>query len=349
MTNKLRKIEINILPLILSILLVLISVGVMMSSQFVFTSKQYIGVVCLAISTILYFLNKKFYVVFFALTLTMGLLGLLDFYVTTYKVGFAGAGINPIFLGLIILLLVVSKEQMGGLSYKDAHNGERKLNGALIESLIKDFNAKSDLELNEILNNDSKYTDEAKSAAISILENRGEKKDTKKFRCSVCGEIHDELPALGFKTPFHYDILNEDNKREIAEISSDFCEVHQPEQTDRFIRTVLTIQVNDACENLDYGVWVSLSEESFKEYERNFKKDSEEKVYFGMICNEISDYEESTIGLHVNVKTRNGGIRPEIIPHQNDHNLISDWENGITIKEAEKRVKLTLEAPGNNS
>ena len=95
-----------------------------MSSQFVFTSKQYLGIACLAISTILYFVNKKFYVVFFTLTLTMGLLGLLDFFVTTFKIGFAGAGINPIFLGLIILLLVVSKEQIGGLNSKDAENGE---------------------------------------------------------------------------------------------------------------------------------------------------------------------------------------------------------------------------------
>ncbi|WP_010516901.1 hypothetical protein [Croceivirga radicis] len=126
MTNKLRKIEISILPLILSILLVLISVGVIMSSQFVFTSKQYIGIASLAISTILYFVNKKFYVVFFTLTLTMGLLGLLDFYVTTYKIGFAGAGINPIFLGLLILLFVVSKEQIGGLNSKNTENGKPK-------------------------------------------------------------------------------------------------------------------------------------------------------------------------------------------------------------------------------
>ena len=34
------------------------------------------------------------------------------------------------------------------------------------------------------------------------------KKNAKQFRCSQCGEIHNELPALGFKTPFHYDILN---------------------------------------------------------------------------------------------------------------------------------------------
>ena len=58
-----------------------------------------------------------------------------------------------------------------------------------------------------------------------------------------------------------------------------------------------------------------------------------------MISNEIPDYKESILGLHVNVITRSGGIRPEIIPHQNEHNLITDWEKGIRIKEAEKRLE----------
>lgn len=172
MISKLRKIEINILPLVISVLLVLVSIGIIMTSQYIFNTKHYIGIACLALSTLLYFVNKKFYVIFFTLTLTMGLLGLLDFFITTFKVGFAGAGINPIFLGLIIMLLLVSKEQMRVLNSKDAENSEPKLNEALINSFLKDFNAKTDLELNEIADNDSKYTDEAKSAALRVLESR---------------------------------------------------------------------------------------------------------------------------------------------------------------------------------
>jgi len=174
---------------------------------------------------------------------------------------------------------------------------------------------------------------------MGIFDFFRKKKKTTESKCSTCGETHDELPALGFVTPFYYDILSKKDKEEIAEISSDFCIINHPNQTDRFIRTVLTIQINDACEDLDYGVWVSLSEKSFNDYEADFKNDAEEKTYFGMISNEIPDYEQSTLGLHVNVNTRNGGIRPEIIPHQNDHKLIADWQNGITLAEAEKRVE----------
>jgi hypothetical protein len=165
------------------------------------------------------------------------------------------------------------------------------------------------------------------------------KRKQTEFKCINCGKNHDELPALGFSTPFYYETLNEKDKEKIAEISSDFCLIIHEDQTDRFIRTVLTIPINGACENLDYGIWVSLSKESFDEYNSDFKNNAEEKTYFGMISNEILDYEVSTLGLHVNVNTRNSGIRPEIIPHQNEHKLIADWENGITIKDAIKRVE----------
>lgn len=126
MISKLRKIEINILPLAISILLVFTSIGVILTSQYIFNTKHYIGIACLVLSTLLYFVSKRFYIIFFTLTLTMGLLGLLDFYITTYKIGFAGVGINPIFLGLIILLFVVSKEQIVDLNSKDSENGEPK-------------------------------------------------------------------------------------------------------------------------------------------------------------------------------------------------------------------------------
>ena len=174
---------------------------------------------------------------------------------------------------------------------------------------------------------------------MGIFDIFKKKQKPNKLRCSSCGEIHDELPALAFTTPFYYETLNEKDKEEMAEISSDFCKISHEDQTDMFIRTTLKMQVNDACEDLDYGIWVSLSEKSFNEYKTEFKNNIEGKTYFGMISNEIPDYEESTLGIHVNVSTKSGGIRPEIIPHQNEHKLVLDWKNGISIMEAEKRVE----------
>ena len=164
-------------------------------------------------------------------------------------------------------------------------------------------------------------------------------KDKKKFVCSKCGNEHDELPAIAFHSPDYYEFLDDDDKKNIAEITDDFCVLKYPEQTDRFIRTTLTLNIIDACEDLDYGIWVSVSEKTFDEYKAHFNNNKEGIIYFGRISNWIPNYKESTLELHVNIETRANGIRPIIIPHESEHELIKDWEQGITIEEAEKRIQ----------
>src|SRR5688572_11512974 len=100
------------------------------------------------------------------------------------------------------------------------------------------------------------------------------------FKCSKCGEIHEEWPALAFNSPIHYDQLSEEDKNNIAKLSDDFCTIEHEEQTDRFIRVILKQKVNDHCENLEYGVWVSLSEKNFQEHYETFKNHGVPKTYF---------------------------------------------------------------------
>ncbi len=164
----------------------------------------------------------------------------------------------------------------------------------------------------------------------------------KTYQCSHCGQIHYALPALGFNAPFHYDELDEYEKESMAELSEDFCVIRHPEQTDYFIRAVLSIPIHDTCETLDYGVWVSLSEKNFDHYKAHFNAETEEPVYFGTICNELVGYGESTIGLHVDVQVRMGGFRPQLILHEDEHPLVTDCVIGITFSEAEQRVEAVL-------
>ncbi len=158
------------------------------------------------------------------------------------------------------------------------------------------------------------------------------------YKCPKCNKVHQELPALGFDEPHHYGLLSDEEKKSIAEISSDFCIIHHPEQTDRFIRTYLKMHINDACQDFEYGIWVSVSKKTFNEYSEDFDLQKGGKSYFGRISNEIQDYSESTIGLHVNIETQSNGIRPEVIPYKSDHMLVQEWEQGITIEEVRKRI-----------
>jgi hypothetical protein len=114
--------------------------------------------------------------------------------------------------------------------------------------------------------------------------------DQIKYTCSNCGKEHEEWPALTYTSPTNYDTLSED-KQNIAELTSDFCVITHPDQTDRFIRCTLTQKLIDHCEDLEYGLWVSLSEKSFNDYSENFDNESHEAKYFGWLCNDSPDYE----------------------------------------------------------
>ncbi|MEM6377907.1 MAG: DUF2199 domain-containing protein, partial [Bacteroidota bacterium] len=125
---------------------------------------------------------------------------------------------------------------------------------------------------------------------------------------------------------------------EWASLDSDFCVIHFPDQTVRFIRVVLTQEVLDAEEDLDYGLWVSLSEQSFQNYQENFKNRHHETQYFGWLSNLLPDYED-TMSIPTTVVTQKGNQRPSIFPHKDhDHEFVIDFYQGISAHEAQRRV-----------
>ncbi|MDB5157434.1 MAG: hypothetical protein JWR50_2141 [Mucilaginibacter sp.] len=159
-----------------------------------------------------------------------------------------------------------------------------------------------------------------------------------KYFCSNCGKEHEEWPALAYNSPDSFDSLSDEEKEEIAELSNDFCVITYSDQTDRFIRCTLTQEVNDHCEDLEYGLWVSLSEKSFQDYSDNYNNKNHEVTYFGWLCNDIPNYtfDES---IPTSIHTRKGNARPEIVPHNDfQHPFVFDYYNGITKAEAERRI-----------
>ena len=127
---------------------------------------------CLVVSIILYFANRRIYFLFFALTLTIGLIGFLDFYYSTFKVGFAGVGINPIFVVLLILFFAVRRTQIDSLAPEKKVIKERTLDENMVRSYESKLKGKTVGELRSIADKDSKYTEEARTAAIRLLEKK---------------------------------------------------------------------------------------------------------------------------------------------------------------------------------
>lgn len=163
-----------------------------------------------------------------------------------------------------------------------------------------------------------------------------------KYTCSCCGQEHETWPALTYSSPTAYEYLAVVEKKSIAELSGDFCIIKYEEQTDKYIRCTLTQKVIDHCESLEYGLWVSLSDKSFEDYNDNFKNENHENQYFGWLSNEIPDYDFND-SIPTTVFTRIGNRRPEIVPHDDfDYPFVRDYYSGITKEEAERRIKNML-------
>jgi hypothetical protein len=163
------------------------------------------------------------------------------------------------------------------------------------------------------------------------------------FNCSVCREIHEGFPALGFDAPHFYHSLSETEKKEIAELSDVFCIIRYTDQTDRFIRFVLNQKIIDLPETLQYGVWVSLSEKSFNDYKEHYNSVDHLTSYFGYLCNQLPDY-ENTLSIKTTVRTAPDNNRPEIFPHDDQMNnqFVQDYFEGITREKAERRIHATF-------
>lgn len=160
----------------------------------------------------------------------------------------------------------------------------------------------------------------------------------KKFVCEECGKIHSGWPALAFSSPVYYYQLSDKDKTEIAKIGSDFCVIEHENQTDRFIRCTLIQKVVNSNENLDYGIWVSVSNNSYEDYYNNFDNPNHINQYFGWISNLIPEYEDTT-KIPVTIITQKGNDRPLVFPNEDfQHKFVDDFVKGIRSHEAQRRV-----------
>lgn len=158
------------------------------------------------------------------------------------------------------------------------------------------------------------------------------------FKCGCCGEIHEGSPSYGFDSPDHYACLSEEQKERMGRRNSDLCTITHDEGVDYFIRAVLEVPIHGVEEPFTWGLWVSLSEKSFRRYVDTYDDPVEGDVFFGWICNRVPWYPESG-SLATDVIVQLGGKRPLLRLHHdsaNDHPLIIDQLEGISVAKAQE-------------
>ncbi|GEM_PF-2186605 len=164
----------KIIPLAVSILLLIISFGIVLATEYNLNAKHYIGTIALGISALLYYKKKEIYYYFFALTLTAGIINLIDFFYINYIFGIGIFQFNPIFLLLLILFLALNKEKMSEFFPEKEMDTEKEKES--FENKIKIFESKfsnkTEFELKKIIDKNSPYVEEARIAGKRLLDKK---------------------------------------------------------------------------------------------------------------------------------------------------------------------------------
>jgi len=158
------------------------------------------------------------------------------------------------------------------------------------------------------------------------------------YTCACCGEVHEELPDMGFDMPAHATAIPEEEWADRVELDTDSCIV---DGEDFFIRTVLLIPIHDSDEHLGFGVWVSQKKESFETYMENFYS-ADIGPFFGWFSNELMFGGQSTLNLKTMAYFQGDGLRPYIELEPTDHPLSVAQSNGISLKEAWNFIHLYI-------
>ncbi|WP_299157077.1 hypothetical protein [uncultured Tenacibaculum sp.] len=173
--NKLQTKE--FIPIGISIVLVLISIGNVLITNTVLNKAHYFGFILLLLSSILFFRNKYLYRYLFGSTILLGFIGLINFFYLTITVGFGVFQVNLLYLILLLLFITTDelileklfpKQQLGNETNKTNQKElEKKVN-----SFKQQFQNKTESELTKIVTETSSYTEIARIAAVQVLKEK---------------------------------------------------------------------------------------------------------------------------------------------------------------------------------
>ena len=160
------------IPFIISILLALVSIGIVLTTDYIIYPKHYFGFTALGISILLYFLYKNLYFYLFGITLFAGVLNIIDFFYISFGIGIGKLVLNPMFIALLVTFLILNKEKFSELFPEKEINPEKEKEKIekRIEHFEKKFSKLSEYELKDILDEKSPYVQEARKAAERILK-----------------------------------------------------------------------------------------------------------------------------------------------------------------------------------
>lgn len=166
-----------------------------------------------------------------------------------------------------------------------------------------------------------------------------------RWTCSRCGAEHEGVPLdWAYDAPIYWDGGRADDDR----LTEDLC-TWTDDVGDRnyFIRGVLEIPIVETGERLGYGVWSSLSKDSFRRivdlWEGPARTD--EPPYFGWLSNSLPGYPE-TLSLPLDVVIQELELRPLLYLHDGEHPLIDEQRRGVSMQRVQEIAELNMHPHG---
>lgn len=146
--------------------------------------------------------------------------------------------------------------------------------------------------------------------------------------CACCDRVHRDLPAATFPCPW---VWSEENAAEF-DLTTDTC-IWRDEHF--FIRACLDLPFTDREGAFQFGVWTTLSRDNFLGYLETFENGALRRdmaPMFGWFSNSLPGYPE-TLNLRCMLHPRLDGLRPLIELLDDDHPLMRQQRNGVTVEE----------------
>jgi hypothetical protein len=145
------------------------------------------------------------------------------------------------------------------------------------------------------------------------------------FVCATCGGRHEGSPSVGYSAPLYWTQEHRTDTTGASRLSHDFCMI---ERRDYFIRCILEVPIHEVEEPFLWGVWITQSEQNFRDYMDSFD-DTPERCTFGYFANRLPGYPD-TLSLQTQVHWQPGKDRPKVELKPVDHPLYRDWSEGIS-------------------
>jgi hypothetical protein len=160
------------------------------------------------------------------------------------------------------------------------------------------------------------------------------------FTCATCGDEHVGMPTFGADAPVSYYAVPEGQRASRCNLGSDDCVI---DGRYFFVRGCIEIPVHGHADPFIWGVWVSLSEHSFRKWIEVFGDNRRSHVgpFFGWLDAWLKPYPD-TVNLKTMVHLRDHGARPLIELEPTDHPLSVEQRTGISVERVAELFSVTM-------